>query len=243
MFGGDPCVSMHSYPGLALQLCGVGVCYVPQHPPLLLALPGPGTGIQWDPVVCRGMVNACALRLSWCGDCTEVGGQICSAWASDTFLLPSAGLKRSQRSQGQTLLLHHFSLFDIWGALGIWESLCGPCTLFQGEKGKRGIDGIDGMKVNICSRTLCWPEHLGFCCSKTMVGSGDEACGAEEFPPCRAMNLPARDGAGMSLPGVWDDGWGLPMSVTHRRPLLWLPDRVKLDTPDYLAAKAHLDSM
>lgn len=45
----------------------------------------------------------------------------------------------------------------------------------------------------------------------------------------------------MSLPGVWDDGWGLPVNVTHWGLLLWLPDRVKLDTPDYLAAKAHLD--
>lgn len=74
---------------------------------------------------------------------------------SDTSVLPSAGLKRSQRSQGQTLLLHHFPLFDIWEALGIWESLHGPGTLFQGEKGRRGIDGIDGKKVNLCSRGLC----------------------------------------------------------------------------------------
>lgn len=47
----------------------------------------------------------------------------------------------------------------------------------------------------------------------------------------------------MSLPGVWDEGWGLPMSVTHSGLVLCLADRVKLDTPDYLAAKARLDSM
>lgn len=155
MCGGDPCVPLHGYPGLALHLRGVGVLCVPLHPPLLLALPEPGLGIQQVPVVCRGVVNACTLRLGWCGDCPVLGGQICSAWGSDTSLLPSAGLKRSQRSQGQPLLLHHFSLFDIWEALGIWESLHDRCSLFQGEKGRRGIDGIDGMKVNLCSRALC----------------------------------------------------------------------------------------
>lgn len=54
MFGRDPYVPMSGYPGLALQLCGVGVCYMLPHPPLLLALPEPGAGIQQDPVGSSG---------------------------------------------------------------------------------------------------------------------------------------------------------------------------------------------
>lgn len=86
-----------------------------------------------------------------------VGGWICSAQGPNTFPLPFAGLKRSQRSQGQPLLLHHlFFLIDAWGQKGLWKSLLhGSYSLFQGEKGRRGIDGIDGMKVNLCSRALC----------------------------------------------------------------------------------------
>lgn len=55
MFGKDPYVPMSGYPGLAPQLHGVGICYVPPHPLLLLALPEPRAGIQQDPVGSSGV--------------------------------------------------------------------------------------------------------------------------------------------------------------------------------------------
>lgn len=63
-------------------------------------------------------------------------------------------LQGSRGAKGAKVSLCFCTIF-LWEALGIWESLHGPCSLFQGEKGRRGIDGIDGMKVNLCSRALC----------------------------------------------------------------------------------------
>lgn len=176
MLRGDLCVPLFGYPGLPPQLRGVGVWYVPTHLSPERGSDGvsqfsadAALGIRQAPcsrhsqaegerlVVCRGAVNACTLGLSWRGDRSVVGGWICSALVPNLSLLPFAGLERSQRSQGQPLILHHlFFLFDARGEKGLWKSLLhGPYSPFQGEKGRRGIDGIDGMKVNLHPGAHC----------------------------------------------------------------------------------------